>query len=299
LADSIKAEKLVVANPDTPAISPEVFSGDADPSVSGKSAPLGSLYLRSTGESFTKMGGTDTDWDEVVVGGTPEAFGNLFEWNHTNATQFTLTSSDVWTAVYVQGTQDTPEHILVTAPVSWTTSTEMFLTTTLDIGEPDYTVLMTHEFSTIADIAITQNVGSICRFLDDTSYLLTKWTQPEASAALASAPYGASAPLNFGRQAVEIIPAEDRDPGTDPLLVQLWTEVQGRLCGFGWGRPATFYKFDTRNSPAPPNYPTLLTSEKVGMYFALQSSGSGGSETFKIFDFVAKQHRSTTGHPYA
>ena len=299
MADPLKTEVLVVANPDTPGSDPELHSGDVDPSVAGFTAPLGSLYLRSTGDGFKKEGAGDLDWEEIVVGGTPEAFGNLFEWNHTNVTQFLLTSSDAWTAVYVQGTQDTPEHILVTAPGSWTTSTEMFLTATADVGEPDYSVIMTHEFSTITDVAITQNVGSICRFLDATSYLLTKWTQPEENAALDSGPFGASAQLNFGRSAVEIIPSEDRDGATDPLLVQLHTEVQGRLCGFGWARPSTYYKFDTRNSPAPPDFPTLLTSQKVGMYFALQKVGSGGNETFKVFDFVAKQHRSTTGHPYA
>jgi hypothetical protein len=297
VADPIKAEKLIVANPDTPGVSPEVFSGDTDPSVGGKTAPLGSLYLRSTGESFTKMGGADTDWDEVVVGGTPEAFGNLFEWNHTNVTQFTLASLDAWTAVYVQGTQGTPEHILVTAPGTWTTSTEMFLTTA-DIGSPDCVVNMVHEFATIVDVAVVQRVGSVCRFLDDTSHLRTNWVQPEENAALDSAPYGASTPLNFGRSAVEIIPAEDRDPATDPMLVNLHTEVQGRLCGFGWGRPSTYYKFDTRNSVGPPDYPTLLTSQKVGMFFALKGTG-GGSETFKVFDFVAGQHRTPTGHPYA
>lgn len=299
MADSFKTQTLIVANPDTPALSPELHAGDADPSVAGLVAPQGSLYLRSTGDGYKKEGAGDYDWEEIVVGGTPEAFGNLFEWNHSNTTQFTLTSSDAWTAVYVSGSLGTPEHLLVTAPGSWTTSTEMFLTTAADIGEPDYTVLMTHEFSTIVDAAITHNVGLICRYLDATSYLLTKWTQPEAAAALDSFPFGASAALDYGRAAVEIIPSEDRDSGTQPLLVQTYTEVQGRLCGFGWGRPSTYYKFDITNSGPAPDYPTLLTSEKVGMYFALQKAGSGGSETFKVFDFVARQHRSTTGHPYA
>jgi hypothetical protein len=39
-----------------------IVNGSIDPSVSGQAAPLGSLFLRSTGVTYVKDGALDTDW---------------------------------------------------------------------------------------------------------------------------------------------------------------------------------------------------------------------------------------------
>lgn len=39
-----------------------IFEGDADPSVTGEAAPVGSLYLRTDGTIWSKIGPLDTDW---------------------------------------------------------------------------------------------------------------------------------------------------------------------------------------------------------------------------------------------
>lgn len=43
----------------------DVLFGTTDPSISGKAAPVGSLYLRSNGVSFKKIGTGDYDWEKA------------------------------------------------------------------------------------------------------------------------------------------------------------------------------------------------------------------------------------------
>jgi hypothetical protein len=43
-----------------------ILSGSIDPSSAGEAAPIGSLYLRDTGQHYKKTGGADTAWSEQV-----------------------------------------------------------------------------------------------------------------------------------------------------------------------------------------------------------------------------------------
>lgn len=52
--------------------SKRIFDVDVDPSVSGFSAPIGSLAMSDAGELFIKVGAGDTDWD-LVQSGAPTA----------------------------------------------------------------------------------------------------------------------------------------------------------------------------------------------------------------------------------
>lgn len=47
-----------------------IFAGTADPSVGGEAAPIGSLYLRSTGLLYQKTSAPDTGWTVFGGGGT-------------------------------------------------------------------------------------------------------------------------------------------------------------------------------------------------------------------------------------
>lgn len=47
-----------------------LFSGFSDPSVVGEAAPIGSLYLRTTGQLWQKFGPADTDWQLVSAEGS-------------------------------------------------------------------------------------------------------------------------------------------------------------------------------------------------------------------------------------
>lgn len=46
-----------------------IFAGTIDPSAVGEAAPIGSLYLRSTGSVFVKIGAPDTSWTMFSTGG--------------------------------------------------------------------------------------------------------------------------------------------------------------------------------------------------------------------------------------
>lgn len=45
-----------------------VFQGGVDPSVSGADAPIGSAFLRTTGQLYLKVGAGTTDWTELQAG---------------------------------------------------------------------------------------------------------------------------------------------------------------------------------------------------------------------------------------
>lgn len=48
-----------------------IFSGDVDPSTGiGQPAPVGSLYLRTTGTIYSKIGSGDTQWSAIAAGGS-------------------------------------------------------------------------------------------------------------------------------------------------------------------------------------------------------------------------------------
>ena len=43
-----------------------LISGTVDPSASGIDRPIGSIYLRTNGEVWSKTGSTTTSWDKVA-----------------------------------------------------------------------------------------------------------------------------------------------------------------------------------------------------------------------------------------
>jgi len=69
---------------DTPDGKADVLFGTSDPSVTGKEAPVGSLYLRSNGVSFKKTGVGDTDWEKASQA-EGAAIGYVFITNVTNS----------------------------------------------------------------------------------------------------------------------------------------------------------------------------------------------------------------------
>lgn len=62
----------------------DLLFGIADPSVTGKPAPTGSLYLRSNGLSYKKIGSGDTEW-QLASQAEGNAIGYVFITNVTNA----------------------------------------------------------------------------------------------------------------------------------------------------------------------------------------------------------------------
>lgn len=62
----------------------DLLFGISDPSVTGKAAPEGSLYLRSNGTSFKKVGAGDYDW-ETASQAEGAAIGYVFITDVTNA----------------------------------------------------------------------------------------------------------------------------------------------------------------------------------------------------------------------
>ncbi len=62
----------------------DLLFGISDPSVVGKAAPVGSLYLRSNGVSFKKVGALDTQW-ETASAAEGSAIGYVFVTDVTNA----------------------------------------------------------------------------------------------------------------------------------------------------------------------------------------------------------------------
>lgn len=49
-----------------------VFSGDSDPSISLQDLPVGSLYLRSNGEQWKKVGPLPNEWELFGSGQIPD-----------------------------------------------------------------------------------------------------------------------------------------------------------------------------------------------------------------------------------
>jgi hypothetical protein len=64
-----------------------IFSGDHDPSVVGEAAPLGSLFIRTTGELFQKIASNDTDWGKFTSG-----IGEIVKVSATDASAGYLTA---------------------------------------------------------------------------------------------------------------------------------------------------------------------------------------------------------------
>ena len=45
-----------------------IFTGTIDPTVTGEAAPLGSIFVRQTGQLYQKVGPLDTDWNRFTQG---------------------------------------------------------------------------------------------------------------------------------------------------------------------------------------------------------------------------------------
>jgi hypothetical protein len=89
----------------------DLLFGVSDPSVTGKTAPEGSLYLRSNGVSFKKTGPEDTDWEKASQA-EGAAIGYLFVTDVTN-------SGNIGSESYVANT--VPANTVLTECTSDTT----------------------------------------------------------------------------------------------------------------------------------------------------------------------------------
>ena len=96
----------------------DLLFGVSDPSVSGKAAPEGSLYLRSNGLSFKKTGSGDYDW-ELASQAEGAAIGYIFVTEVTNAGNIgtqsyvadTIPANTVWTECTTDTTDVTIEFL--------------------------------------------------------------------------------------------------------------------------------------------------------------------------------------------
>jgi len=108
-----------------------VLIGSTDPSIVGKAAPVGSLYLRSDGKSYKKVGAADTDW-AIASAAEGNATGFIFVTNVTN-------SGNVNKKTYVAGT--IPANTVLTSCKSDTTAvTVSFLAEPSSFYSPTVTV---------------------------------------------------------------------------------------------------------------------------------------------------------------
>lgn len=109
----------------------DLLFGLADPSVSGKAAPVGSLYLRSNGVSFKKTGAGDYDWVKASDA-EGAGIGYVFVTNVTNA-------GNVGEKEYVAGT--VPINTVLTECTSDTTDvTIAFLAEPAGFYSPTITI---------------------------------------------------------------------------------------------------------------------------------------------------------------
>jgi len=100
-----------------------IFSGTIDPSVTGKAAGLGSVFLRNTNELFIKVGALDTDWEPVIhVDSAGVVDGGVIFWNATSSQWET-------TQLFVSGTKQTIQSVFGTVPALSGTTVIVIATT--------------------------------------------------------------------------------------------------------------------------------------------------------------------------
>ncbi len=157
---------------DTTDGSADLLFGITDPSVSGKSAPTGSLYLRSTGVSYKKTGVGDYDW-ELASQAEGAAIGYVFVTDVTNA-------GNIGTQSYVADT--IPADTVLTECTSDTTAVTIeflaepagFYSPTLSISGTNCTNLAQYGddrrlFTGSIDVTLTCAAGEYQDFIVESS----------------------------------------------------------------------------------------------------------------------------------
>ena len=163
----------------------------------------------------------------------------LYQWNHLNVGEFTLTQplSDGWAAVFVAATTTKAEHIRVTSANTGSAS-EAYLMVTANVGEADYEAWAVHNFFNTSNQQFLHLISRGDNVAGDV-YAGARWEQPAGSLV---AVYNEGIGDQEVASSLEIVPA-----GTSPedYLVETHSSVRGHLIGKGWGRLSNYGHIDT------------------------------------------------------
>ena len=201
----------------------------------------------------------------------------LFQWNHSDVSQFTLTEplADGWAVVFVPATTAKAEHIRLTSSNTGSPSSA-YLMVNSAVGSANYEAWMIHNFFNTSN---QQFVYALSR-ADDISadrYAGARWEQPAGELV---------GVYNEGGGDVVVAPSYEVLPsGASPetFLVETHSSVRGRLLGKGWGRISNYGQVDATT------YPGLGTSDTVGIFVDLPVAAS--SFVCEIYDFVIYERR--------
>lgn len=220
----------------------------------------------------TSSSAANKDFVDTSISSLVTAYEVLFQWNHSDVTQFTLTEplADGWSVGFVPATTTKAEHILVTSANTGSPS-EAYLMVTAALGDADYEMWAVHNFF---DTSNQQFVYALSRG-DDISndrYAGARWEQPAGEL---TGVYNEGVGDQVAAGSLEIVPA-----GTSPenFILETHSSVRGQLIGKGWGRISNYGQIDTAT------YAGLGTSGNVGMRFELPVAAS--AFTVEIYDLV-------------
>lgn len=207
-------------------------------------------------------------------GGGGGSGGALFSWNHTDASQFTLTDPTAvgWTAVFVAATTSEPEHILVTKPLTVGPDTA-FLTVTVPLLSSNYEVTAVHSFfgNGVEAVSVLGRVVDLIGGI----FAGAKWNMGAGSSLEGF--YAEGAGDTTTATSIEPIPS------APPVMVETQLSARGLLLGKGWGRLSNYGSIDASAEPG------LGTSTTIGMRF---THAATASQTMKIYNFFAYQRVS-------
>lgn len=197
----------------------------------------------------------------------------LFQWNHTDATQFKLVSDPGWSVHHVKADEYRGEHLAVLSPES--KPGKAYLMVAGGVDAADYEMRIVHGFFNTGRPQLVYSVMRGVSVSDDV-YVASRWEIPHGRSGRLTAVF------NEGEgDEVSAAPVEDGPlPGYDPwdLIVETRSSVRGQMVGQGWGRISSFGHIETDT------YPALRSSRNVGMMFDLPQAGPG--VVIKIYDMV-------------
>lgn len=197
----------------------------------------------------------------------------LFQWNHSDLSQFTFTEplADGWSAVFVAATTTKAEHIRITSANTGVPS-ESYLMVTAALASGDHEMLAVHNFFNTSN---QQYVRMICRGDDIATdrYVAARWEQPAGELV---GVYNEGVGDQVAAPSLEIVPS---DTSPDSFVVETHLSARNKLMGKGWGRIANYGQIDAST------YPGLGTSGNIGLRFELPVAASAFQ--VEVFDLVA------------
>lgn len=205
------------------------------------------------------------------------AYEVLFQWNHSDLTQFTLTEplADGWAATFVAATTTKAEHIRLTSANTGSPSEAYYMVDTALSGG-DHELLVVHNFF---DTSNQQYVYAVCRGDDIASdrYVAARWEQPAGELV---GVYNEGVGDQVAAPSFEMVPS-----GTSPeaFVVETQMSVRNKLLGKGWGRLSSYGQIDAAT------YPGLGTSGNVGLRLELPVAASAFQ--IEIFDLIAYRRK--------